>query len=53
MVGRPCAGSNSPGWVTGPETGLGVLQVWPPLAEVLINSKDCLPALDTVPTPNT
>src|SRR5438445_225593 len=53
IVGRPCAGSNSPGWLTGPDTARGVVQVLPPLKDWVSSSKGCLPAEDTVPTPNT
>src|SRR3954464_5040913 len=30
IVGRPRAGSNKPGWVTGPATGAPFDHVWPP-----------------------
>src|SRR4051794_38431479 len=53
MTGRPCTGSNAPGWFTGPATGCGFENVRPPLVERDISSKACLFADDTVPTPNT
>lgn len=39
ISGRPCTGSKMPGWVTGPTTARGVLQVDPPFDEVDISSK--------------
>src|SRR5438105_2539582 len=53
MTGRPCTGSNAPGWVTGPATACGVDQVCPPLVERTISSNEPCPAEETVPTPNT
>src|SRR5919108_3492650 len=53
MVGRPRAGSNMPGCVTGPATGLGLDQVAPPSAEVDMSSKLWCPAEDAVPMPKT
>src|SRR5579884_3375729 len=53
ITGRPCTGSSTPGWVTGPATGRNVDQVWPPLVERDIISNTCLPFDDDVPTPNT
>ena len=38
ISGRPWTGSKMPGWFTGPTTGLGVLQVSPPLEDVDISS---------------
>src|SRR3954449_10784734 len=53
MTGRPCTGSNAPGWFTGPATGVGRLQLLPPLSEVDMSSNACLPAGTFVPTPKT
>src|SRR5437899_1402814 len=53
IVGRPWAGSKTPGWVTGPTTGCAWLQVAPPLSDVLMSSNACLPSDESVPTPNT
>src|SRR6266849_772334 len=53
IVGRPSTGSKTPGWVTGPATGLGLDQLSPPLVEVDISSKLAWPAEETVPMPNT
>src|SRR5579859_4286263 len=53
MTGRPSTGSITPGWVTGPETGTGTVQVAPPSDELDINSKLLWPPEDTVPTPKT
>src|SRR2546428_13435169 len=53
MTGRPRTGSKTPGWVTGPATGVGLDHVPPPLADVDISSKACLPCDETVPMPNT
>ena len=53
MTGRPCTGSNAPGWLTGPATGVGRLQLLPPLSEVDMSSNACLPPGTFVPTPNT
>src|SRR5438309_7984482 len=43
MTGRPRTGSKTPGWVTGPATGVGLDHVPPPLVDVDISSKACLP----------
>src|SRR3954471_15172354 len=53
ITGRPCTGSNAPGCVTGPATGCGFDQVDPPFVERDMNSKACLPAWGSEPTPNT
>src|SRR5918911_1661807 len=53
ITGRPCTGSNAPGWLTGPDTARGRLHVDPPLSEVDMSSNGWGPACDTVPTPNT
>src|SRR5207302_7053297 len=53
ISGRPCTGSKTPGWVTGPTTGVGVDHVDPPVVETDISSNVCLPAEETVPLPNT
>src|SRR3954466_14252786 len=53
MTGRPCTGSNAPGWFTGPATGCGLDQFAPPLVERDMNSNGCLPPVTDVPTPNT
>src|SRR5947209_1786318 len=53
MTGRPCTGSMTPGWVTGPATGDGLDHVDPPSVEVAMNSKACLPWDERVPTPKT
>src|SRR3954453_11654706 len=53
MTGRPCTGSIAPGWLTGPATGVGRLQLLPPLSEVDMSSNVCLPPGTLVPTPNT
>src|SRR2546430_1448394 len=34
MTGRPRTGSKTPGWVTGPATGVGLDHVPPPLVDV-------------------
>src|SRR6266851_8940764 len=53
MVGLPSTGSKRPGWVTGPATGVGFDQFWPPLVEVDISSKLPLPDEELVPMPKT
>ena len=53
ITGRPCPGSSTPGWVTGPATGVNLDQVPPPLVERDISSKTCLLVEDTVASPNT
>jgi len=53
IVGRPCAGSKTPGWVTGPATGTGFLHDPPPFVDLDISSNAWCPACDTVPMPNT
>src|SRR5260221_759496 len=53
ISGRPCTGSKTPGWVTGPDTARGVDQFWPPFVDFDISSKAWWPWLETVPTPNT
>src|SRR3954454_6666375 len=52
-VGRPGAGSNKPGCVTGPATGVPFDHVWPPFVERDMSSKASCPCEETVPTPNT
>src|SRR5229473_3123584 len=53
MVGLPSTGSKRPGWVTGPATGVGFDQFWPPLVEADISSKLPLPDEELVPMPKT
>src|SRR3954452_19015136 len=53
IFGRPWTGSNTPGWVTGPATGVPFDQVCPPLNERDISSNACFPCEETVPTPKT
>src|SRR5438874_11405692 len=53
MTGRPCTGSKAPGCVTGPTTGRGDDQVWPPVNERDMRSKAWCPPEDDVPTPDT
>src|SRR5690348_12221162 len=53
IVGRPCTGSITPGWLTGPTTGLAGDQLWPPLVDTDISSNDWCPPEDDVPTPKT
>src|SRR3954451_8622649 len=53
IVGRPRAGSNKPGWVTGPATGVPFDQVEPPFVERDMSSNASWPCAETVPTPNT
>src|SRR5437763_6386129 len=50
ITGLPWTGSSTPGWVTGPTTGVKVDQLWPPLVERDIIS-NVWPFL--VATPNT
>src|SRR5581483_1638576 len=53
ITGRPCTGSSTPGWVTGPATGRNADHVRPPFPERDIISNTCLPFEDEVPSPNT
>src|SRR5207302_10092695 len=53
ITGRPCTGSSTPGWVTGPTTGRGLDHDLPPLFDTDISSNACLPWLAEVPIPNT
>src|SRR4051812_24560201 len=53
MTGRPCTGSNAPGWFTGPATGVGRLQLLPPLVERDMTSNACRPVCGVVATPKT
>src|SRR3954467_8069433 len=53
IVGRPVFGSVTPGSVTGPGTGRGRDQLWPPFVDTDISSNAPLPCDGTVPTPNT
>src|SRR5215467_16300970 len=53
ITGRPCTGSVTPGWVTGPDTARGDDQDLPPFVDFDISSNTCLPCDETVPTPNT
>src|SRR5919204_2879377 len=53
MTGRPCTGSNAPGWLTGPTTGRARDQLAPPSVDFDITSNGRRPADDDVPTPNT
>ena len=38
IVGRPCAGSKTPGWLTGPATATGLLHEVPPFVDFDISS---------------
>src|ERR1700761_6709978 len=53
ITGRPCTGSSTPGWVTGPTTGFAGDHDLPPLLETDISSNACLASEEDVPTPNT
>src|SRR3954471_467987 len=53
ITGRPCTGSSTPGWVTGPTTGRGFDHDVPPLFDTDISSNACLPCAELVPTPKT
>src|SRR3954469_13177846 len=53
ITGRPCAGSSTPGWVTGPATGTLLDQLEPPSVERDISSNAAWPCEETVPTPKT
>src|SRR5207237_10812264 len=53
ITGRCSTGSNVPGWVTGPATGVGLDHVDPPFVDFDISSKLDWPIDDTVPMPNT
>src|SRR3954454_201271 len=53
ITGRPCTGSVTPGWVTGPATGENFDQLLPPSVERDISSKLWCPEEETDPTPNT
>src|SRR5690348_8857062 len=52
-ITAPTSGSNTPGWVTGPETGVAFDQLVPPSVDFDISSKASWPCDETVPTPNT
>src|SRR5712671_7190618 len=53
MVGRPTTGSNTPGCMTGPTTGVPVDHVWPPLCETDMISNAWWPPDELVPMPKT
>src|SRR6267142_49204 len=53
MVGRPSPGSNWPGWLTGPATGVWPDHVAPPSFDTDIISNGRCPPDELVPTPNT
>src|SRR5215470_16331083 len=53
MTGRPRTGSNVPGWVTGPATGVTFDQLVPPSVDFDMSSKASCPCDETVPMPNT
>src|SRR5437762_1072425 len=53
ITGRPSTGSTTPGWVTGPATGVPFDQVEPPSVDFDISSKAWWPPGEEVPTPNT
>jgi hypothetical protein len=53
ITGRPCTGSNAPGWLTGPATVCGLDQLAPPSVERDMNSNGSLPPVTDVPTPKT
>src|SRR6184192_4036359 len=53
ITGRPCTGSSTPGWVTGPATGKKFDHFVPPSVERDISSKLWCPEEETDPTPNT
>src|SRR5436190_16212438 len=53
ITGRPTTGSNMPGCVTGPATGVAFDQLVPPSVDFDISSKALWLWDETVPTPNT
>src|SRR5437588_8965442 len=53
ITGRPCTGSVTPGWVTGPATGRNLDHVRPPFVDFDIISNVCFPFEEDVAMPNT
>src|SRR5436190_2634587 len=53
ITGRPSTGSNAPGCVTGPATGVALDQLLPPSVDADMSSNALCPCDETVPTPKT